>query len=81
MPGRDKAPLAAGARARCAPAHEKSGPQSTDDAAEDFHAAGDLSGSYDDWTVADLRRRAKQLGLTGYSGKKKASPAAMLRDH
>ncbi len=34
---------------------------------------GGESGSYDDWTVAELRGRAKELGLTGYSDKKKAA--------
>ena len=42
---------------------------------------GGESGSYDDWTVADLRKRAKELGLTGYSGKKKTELVSMLRDH
>lgn len=36
---------------------------------------------YDDRTVAELRARAKELGLSGYSGKKKAELIAMLRDH
>jgi hypothetical protein len=44
-------------------------------------AKGGASGSYDDWTVADLRRRAKELGLTNYSGKKKADLVKALRDH
>ena len=44
-------------------------------------AKGGSSGSYDDWTVADLRRRAKELGLTGYSGKNKSELIAALRDH
>ena len=42
---------------------------------------GGRSGSYDDWTVQDLRKRAKELGLSGYSGKKKSDLVAMLRDH
>ncbi|MGN8553788.1 UNVERIFIED_CONTAM: Rho termination factor N-terminal domain-containing protein [Microbacterium sp. SLM126] len=42
---------------------------------------GGESGSYDDWTVDDLRGRAKELGLTGYSGKKKSELIDMLRNH
>ena len=42
---------------------------------------GGESGSYDDWTVDELRKRCKELGLTGYSGKKKAELVGMLRNH
>ncbi|MFF2634308.1 Rho termination factor N-terminal domain-containing protein [Microbacterium sp. NPDC058021] len=42
---------------------------------------GGRSGDYDDWTVADLRARAKELGLRGYSGKRKAELISMLRNH
>jgi len=42
---------------------------------------GGSAGSYDDWTVDELRARAKELGLSGYSGKKKAALVAMLRNH
>ena len=42
---------------------------------------GGESGSYDDWTVADLRKRAKELGLTGYSSKRKADLIDALRNH
>jgi hypothetical protein len=44
-------------------------------------AKGGRSGSYDDWTVPELRKRAKELGLTNYSGKKKAELVEALRDH
>jgi len=44
-------------------------------------AKGGRSGSYDDWTVADLRDRAKELGLSGYSDAKKDDLVEMLRDH
>jgi hypothetical protein len=42
---------------------------------------GGESGSYDDWTVADLRKRAKELGLSGYSSKRKAELIDALRNH
>ena len=42
---------------------------------------GGQAGDYEDWTVADLRGRAKELGITGYSGKKKAELISMLRNH
>ena len=41
---------------------------------------GGSAGSYDDWTVEELRKRAKELGLSGYSGKKKSALVAMLRN-
>jgi hypothetical protein len=44
-------------------------------------AKGGRSGSYDDWTVPELRKRAKELGLSNYSGKKKAELVEALRDH
>jgi hypothetical protein len=44
-------------------------------------AKGGQSGSYDEWTVADLKKRAKELGLSGYSSKKKAELVKELRDH
>ncbi len=41
---------------------------------------GGEAGSYEDWTVAELRGRAKELGIRGYSGKRKAELIHMLRD-
>ncbi len=42
---------------------------------------GGESGSYEDWTVDDLKKRAKELGLSGYSDKRKAELISMLRNH
>jgi hypothetical protein len=42
---------------------------------------GGKAGSYDDWKVEDLRKRAKDLGMSGYSGKKKSELVSMLRNH
>ncbi len=42
---------------------------------------GGKSGDYDDWTVPDLRKRVKELGMSGYSGKKKSDLISMLRNH
>ncbi len=41
---------------------------------------GGKAGSYEDWTVDRLRKRAKELGVTGYSGKRKAELIEMLRN-
>jgi Rho termination factor, N-terminal domain len=41
---------------------------------------GGTSGDYDDWTVERLRSRAKELGISGYSGKKKSELISMLRN-
>ncbi|WP_347109259.1 Rho termination factor N-terminal domain-containing protein [Paenarthrobacter sp. S56] len=42
---------------------------------------GGKSGDYDDWTVDKLKSRAKELGIKGYSGKKKSEIISMLRNH
>jgi hypothetical protein len=34
-----------------------------------------------DWSVADLKKRAKELGITGYSGLTKDKLIAKLRNH
>lgn len=43
--------------------------------------SGGESGSYDDWTVEELRGRAKEIGLSGYSKLRKAELIDELRDH
>ncbi|OBI54139.1 Rho termination factor [Mycolicibacterium fortuitum] len=43
--------------------------------------SGGKSGSYDDWTVDRLRKRAKELGMKGYSDKNKRELIGMLRNH
>lgn len=42
---------------------------------------GGQAGSYEDWTVDELRARAKELGLEGYSKKKKDELINQLRNH
>lgn len=42
---------------------------------------GGESGSYQDWSVDRLRARAKDLGISGYSGKRKAELIDLLRHH
>ncbi|PFG43349.1 Rho termination factor-like protein [Isoptericola jiangsuensis] len=42
-------------------------------------ARGGEAGSYDDWTVDDLRRRAAELGVEGRSGVRKAELIEALR--
>ncbi|MCW2747134.1 MAG: Rho termination factor [Nocardioidaceae bacterium] len=44
-------------------------------------AKGGESPPYDDWTVADLRKRAKELGMSNYSRKNKADLVEALRNH
>jgi hypothetical protein len=41
---------------------------------------GGKAGDYDDWTVARLKARAKEIGLRGYSGKKKSELISALRN-
>lgn len=42
---------------------------------------GGEAGDYDEWTVDRLRARARELGITGYSGKRKRELVSMLRHH
>ncbi|MBO0980798.1 Rho termination factor N-terminal domain-containing protein [Microbacterium sp. SD291] len=42
---------------------------------------GGEHGDYEEWTVDELRRRAKELGLSGYSGKRKSELISALRNH
>lgn len=42
---------------------------------------GGEHGDYEDWTVPELRARAKELGLSGYSRMRKATLISTLRDH
>jgi hypothetical protein len=42
---------------------------------------GGKSGDYDDWTVDQLRKRAKEIGLKGYSSKRKGELIDALRNH
>jgi hypothetical protein len=42
---------------------------------------GGKSGSYQDWTVPELKKRAKELGMSGYSGLTKDKLVAKLRNH
>lgn len=42
---------------------------------------GGEHGDYDDWTVDELRARAKEIGLTGYSRLRKADLISALRNH
>jgi hypothetical protein len=43
--------------------------------------SGGKSGSYDDWTVQELKKRAKQLGISGYSRLTKDKLISKLRNH
>lgn len=42
---------------------------------------GGSHGDYEDWTVPELKKRAKELGLSGYSDKRKSELISALRNH
>ena len=41
---------------------------------------GGNAGDYEDWTVPELKERAKEIGLKGYSAKKKSELISALRN-
>lgn len=42
---------------------------------------GGESGSYEDWTVEELKKRAKEIGLSNYSSLTKQKLITKLRNH
>lgn len=51
------------------------------DGAENVGSRGGKAGSYDDWTVEHLRKRAGELGIEGRSKMNKSDLVEALRDH
>ncbi|WP_293781566.1 Rho termination factor N-terminal domain-containing protein [uncultured Aeromicrobium sp.] len=51
------------------------------DGAQQVGKRGGEAGSYEDWTVDELRERAKELGIEGHSQMKKAELIDALRHH
>ncbi len=41
---------------------------------------GGKAGDYDDWTVPQLKAKAKEIGLTAYSAKRKSELISALRN-
>ena len=42
---------------------------------------GGKSSSYEDWTVDELKKKAKEVGLSGYSSQRKGELIDALRNH
>lgn len=51
------------------------------DSREKVGERGGESGSYEDWTVDELRKRAAEIGIDGRSSMKKAELIDALRNH
>lgn len=51
------------------------------DGSKEVASRGGASGSYDDWTVDDLRARAAELDIEGRSTMDKGELIEALRDH
>lgn len=51
------------------------------DGRSEVGSRGGSAGDYEDWTVAELRERAKELGLHNYSDKRKHELISQLRNH
>ncbi|MGP5726214.1 DUF7218 family protein [Arthrobacter rhombi] len=50
------------------------------DSRSEIGERGGESGSYEDWTVEELKKRAKEIGISGYSDQKKAELIHSLRN-
>lgn len=50
------------------------------DGRDEVGERGGESGSYEDWTVDELKSRAKEIGLSGYSDQKKDELIKSLRN-
>ncbi|MDF3312986.1 MULTISPECIES: Rho termination factor N-terminal domain-containing protein [Rhodococcus] len=42
---------------------------------------GGKSSAYEDWTVDELKKKAKEVGLSGYSSQRKGELIKALRNH